>query len=312
MRKPKCIRRISNWCVRFKSEPEKFPILRLPFLAQKNALLMLELEELIPLSFLSKRSKRMIKRALPSPKKAEYKCKVWLKEDSISINSRLGSYTGSSVDHILEVLSYPPIEVVIDGKDDVNHAIEWVKTNQHCVKEILYLPKISFNDYENILDFVHSLIEVDVRIEIDRSVIYSCSKEEVRIEYPSITPMNVFWSLKCRKIRFIDEEYPYAEFFMSTFGYYKIPESLMIEQMIFELMEERPEIRWTYILSYCEKSEEEWQHPIYGKINECYKMYHVGRKFTFFGAHHDGKKLLVVDIEHNAPDAPDSGLVAST
>ncbi|EGT38466.1 hypothetical protein CAEBREN_00909 [Caenorhabditis brenneri] len=247
----------------------------------------------------------MIKQVLPS-KKAPYKCKIWPNEDSIIIkDSWFGSYTGSSVDHILEVLSYPPTKVVVDGKDALMQAIEWVKTNQHCVKKISFFRS---ENLENMLDFVHSFIEFDVRLKFGCSLIITCTKEELRIERPG-TPIWFFWRLKCRKIRFIDEDCPFAEIFMLYFAPSDIPESLMIEQVIFELMKERQEIWWAPILRYCKKCEEEWQHPIYGKVNECCKIYHEGRKFTFFGAHHDGKKLLVVDIEHNAPDTPVSGLV---
>ncbi|CAL2027751.1 unnamed protein product [Caenorhabditis brenneri] len=284
---------------------KKFPILRLPFFARKNVLLRLKLDDLIPLSLLSKQYKRMIKQALPS-KKAKYKCRVWPKEvSSIKIYSRFGTYTGfePNVDHIIEVLSYPPIKVVIDGEGAVFHAIEWVNTHQHCVKEVLYLSHFCSINYGQILEFINQLIELNARIEFDRGMVsdrgmvIAGSQKEILIDNPTTTFIPLFWRLNCRKIRIVDRHPPYlTEMFLSSFSLFDIGESSMIEQLIFELKECR-EINWTRLRN-CKKCEEELLHPIYGKINEYYKTCHVSRKVILFETHHDGKKLMVVDIKH--------------
>ncbi|EGT37302.1 hypothetical protein CAEBREN_24355 [Caenorhabditis brenneri] len=75
----------------------------------------------------------MIKQALPS-KKAQYNCTVWFKNAPIiSITSRFGSYTGyePDVDHIIELLNYPPIEVLVDEKEAVVQAKEYGKINKY-------------------------------------------------------------------------------------------------------------------------------------------------------------------------------------
>ncbi|EGT38454.1 hypothetical protein CAEBREN_02648 [Caenorhabditis brenneri] len=252
----------------------------------------------------------MIKQALPS-KQAKYKCRVWPKEVShIKIYSRFGIYTGfePNVDHIIEVLSYPPIKVVIDGEGAVIHAIEWVKTHQHCVKEVLYLSNFCSISFGPILEFINQLIELNARIEFDMGMIIGMrlvivgSQEEILIDNPNTTFIPYFWRLNSRKIRIVDRHPPYlTEMFLGGFTLSDIDESSMIEQMIFEL--EEGKINWTRLRN-CKKSEEELQHPIYGEINEYYKMDHVSRKVILFETHHDGKTLLVVDIEpYIAPDS---------
>ncbi|CAL2027759.1 unnamed protein product [Caenorhabditis brenneri] len=229
MRKPKFIRRILDRLINFeldcpKTEPpvgvapmtrlrgsdttpskRKFPILQLPFVAQKHVLWMLELKDLIPLSLLSKRSKRMIKEALPF-KKAQYDCTVLSREvPTIKITSRFGSYTGFEpyVDHIIEVLSYPPIGVVIDVESAMTKAARWIKTHHHCVKEVLFStpplhPGMSTK-------FVNPRFELNT--QLDGDMVTVCSQDEIRIENPDLSLMYYIWGLKCRRLRLTSERF---------------------------------------------------------------------------------------------------------
>ncbi|EGT38482.1 hypothetical protein CAEBREN_20715 [Caenorhabditis brenneri] len=214
------------------------------------------------LSFLSKRCKRMIKQVLPS--KAQYDCRVWPKQVSIiDISSQFGSYTSfePTLDHIIELLSYPPIQVAIDGKDNVNYALEWVKAHQHCVKDILYMTYYRSIPHEHILEFVNSFIEFNVRIELENDMVVDCSQEELLIHNPTITLTEYFWRLKCRKIRIVDASPPcIAEMFLGYFTFDDIGESSLVEQMVFELKEYN-QINWTRLRNG-KKVEEELQHPM--------------------------------------------------
>ncbi|CAL2027760.1 unnamed protein product [Caenorhabditis brenneri] len=274
----------------------KFPILRLPFVAQKNVLLRLELNDLIPLSFLSKRSKQMIKQALPSPKKAQCSCIVWPRAyPVIKVSSRFGSYTGSSVDHIIEVLSDPPIRVVLQEESAVAHATEWMKNHQQIVKEIIYPACCMRKNDEDIVEFINEFIELNVRIQLGNIIAIVPSQEEVRIEDPNISLLQCLPRLNCRKLRIVDRNSPFlAEIFMYTLDSSDIGEP-KIEQLIFEV-KESPNFNYRPLFSD-KKCKKEWQHPIYGKIKVHYKINHVSRKLILFETHHDGKKLLVVDIK---------------
>ncbi|CAL2027756.1 unnamed protein product [Caenorhabditis brenneri] len=353
MRKSKFIQRILDWCNKFKLdllkkiEPpvlqalptnttppkRKFPIFRLPFLARRNVLLRLELDDLIPLSLLSKRCKLMIKQALP-PKIAQYDCTVWPNEvSSIKINSRFGSYIGFEPDmeHIIELLSYPPIRVPINSKNAVFRAANWVKRHQNCVTRVSFptsfkdhetnsefvielnsrtedcTEKVSFSTLlryrEMIVEFVNSLLELNLRIDLGGNMVVTCSPEEVRIENLNILPINFVWSLNCQKLRIVGNVSPIVMAHRLIFSWASsdISASSTIKQLIFELRESE-EIKEWILEDRWKKSGEELQYPIYGKINEYYKMYHESKKVILFETHHDGKKLLVVDLEQYGLD----------
>ncbi|CAL2027753.1 unnamed protein product [Caenorhabditis brenneri] len=350
MRKPKLIRRILEWCNKFlsdltKTKPpalrtlptnttapiRKFPILKLPFLAQKHVLWMLELKELMRLSFLSKRSKRMIKQVLPS-KKAEYDCMVWYRENLlIDIKSRFGGYSGfePNIEHIIEVLSNPPIQVVVYGENPITRAAEWIKRYQSFVRTISFSPffksdgmismfvnpsmerngqietipsSTPLKDREMILEFVNPLIKLNVQIDMGGNMVVTCSPKEVRIENLNIFPISFLWSLKCQKLRIVDRTSPVlvvAHRLISNWASSDFRVSSTIRQLIFELKETEKIEKWILETGW-EKSEEEWQHPIYGKINEWYK-HKDGNDRTeaiMFEARHDGKRLLVMNIGH--------------
>ncbi|CAL2027757.1 unnamed protein product [Caenorhabditis brenneri] len=285
------------------SPKRKFPILRLPFLAQLNVLLRLNLDDLIPFSFLSKRSKLIIKQTLPS-KIAQYHCTVWYKEVTIiNIRSRFGCYTAyqPDVDHILELLSYPSIHVFIYDEKEITAKIQWVKTNRNCIRRISFLTP--FMDRKMILDLVNHFIELNVRIELGENMIVTCSPEEVRIKYLEVFSIISFWSLKCQKLRIVDSISSgfIAHRLISSWTLSNKSASSTIKQLIFEFKESE-EIKGWILEDRWKKSEEEMQYPIYGKIKEYYKMYHGSRKVILFETHHDGKKLLVVDLEQYGLD----------
>ncbi|CAL2027752.1 unnamed protein product [Caenorhabditis brenneri] len=181
MRKPKFIRRLLDWCNKLKSDlpkilvalpakaappKKKFPIFRLPFLARKNVLLRLQLDDLIPLSLLSQRSKRMIKQAVPLWK-AQYDCTVWSKEvPTIKISSSFGSYSGINpdVDNIMDLLSYPSFQVFVYGENGATRAAEWVKIHRSCINMIAFVAP--FNDRGKILELLNPFIALTTRVVI--------------------------------------------------------------------------------------------------------------------------------------------------
>ncbi|CAL2027754.1 unnamed protein product [Caenorhabditis brenneri] len=384
----------------------KFPILRLPYFASRNVLLRLRLDDLIPFSFLSKRCKRMIKQAIPS-KIAQYDITVrskkltsmdltpgfrsfWLysgaKVDdivtSISIDSQFGHFFmgfEANVHHIMEVLSYPPIRVLLHAENGVTRAAAWLKRYRNCVKSVSFsasplkdirmhtvfvdrltefnnqtkyrmkfLPELRY--HEVISEFVNLLLELNVRIDFGEKLVVTCSPEEVRIQNLNIFPISFVWSLKCQKLRIVESVSPIAmaHKLISSWALSDICSSSTIKQLIFELKESEkieewivegrwrkseeerqlPKYKeinaWWYkrkdgndrteaimfearqdekrLENRWEKSEQELQYPIYGKINEYYKMYHGSRKVILFETHHDGKKLLVVDLEQYGLD----------
>ncbi|EGT38452.1 hypothetical protein CAEBREN_09646 [Caenorhabditis brenneri] len=292
---------------------------------------MLPLIDLMRLSFLSKRSKRMIKHVLPT-KKAQYDCKVWYKENShIEIKSRFGRYSGfeSNIGHVIEVLSYPPIQVVVYGGNPVTRAAEWIKRNQNWVRTISFSPSFKsdrmitmfvnpsierngqietissstpLKDREIILEFVNPLIKLNVRIDLGEDMVVTCSPEEVRIENLNFFPISFLWSLICQKLRIVDGTLPVlvvAHGLISIWALKDIRGSSTIRQLIFELTETEKIEQWILKTGW-EKSEEEWQHPIYGEINEWYK-HKDGNDRTeaiLFEVCHDGKRLLVMNIGH--------------
>ncbi|CAL2027755.1 unnamed protein product [Caenorhabditis brenneri] len=312
---------------------QKFPILLLPFVAQKHVLWQLELKILMRLSFLSKRSKRMIKQALPS-KKAQYECIVWYKEASIiDVKSRFGQYSDwePNIEHIIQVLSYPQMRVSIYGKDAVIRAAKWVKRYRNCVDRVSFpnpseghgmtpnfvielnsrtkhcMKRVSFSAplwyRKMILEFVNLLLELNVKIDLGDDMVFTCSPEEVRIENLNIFPISFVWSLNCQKLRIVDSVSSgvIAHRLISSWASSDISASSTIRQLIFELKESEKIEEWI-LEDRWKKSEEELQYPIYGKINEHYKMYHENRKVILFETHHEGKKLLVVDLEQYGID----------
>lgn len=167
---------------------------------------------------------------------------------------------------------------------------------------------------KNLLKLVNQSIELNVRIVLDRTMLIVCNQEEGRIVNPSIWLMQYIWGVKCRKLRLSSTRRPigfvvdwflhdlllWENYASSTFNWTfgKYYESSMVEQLVF-VLRERGELDWKLILRG-KKSEEEWQHPIYGEINEWYKLKYGdnGKESIIFETHHDGKRLLVVVIGH--------------
>ncbi|CAL2027758.1 unnamed protein product [Caenorhabditis brenneri] len=302
MRKPKFIRRILDRFVNFKLDlpkttppKRKFPILQLPFVAQKHVLWMLELRDLIPLSFLSKRSKRMIKQALPT-KIAQYDCTVCSNEVlTVKITSRFGSYSGSepNIGHIIEVLSYPPIQVFVYAGSAITKAAEWMETHHHCVKKVSF--SVPPRNRGMSSEFINPFTELNAQSEL-----VICSKEEILIENPDISLMQIIWGLECRRLRLISERSSIiflANFILFDWIFGENYESSTIEQLIFELRESG-EIEWKPE-NPGEKREDEWKHPIYGKINVWYRLrgFKETKEAILFKVNHDGKQLLVLNIQ---------------
>ncbi|EGT38462.1 hypothetical protein CAEBREN_09993 [Caenorhabditis brenneri] len=242
------------------------------------------------------------------------------------------------MEHIIELLSYPPIRVPINGKNAVFRAAIWIKRHQNCVTRVSFsaspkdirmhtvsfkenselfiklnsrtedcTEKVSFSTplrYRKwILEFVNPLIELNVRIDLGGNMVVTCSPEEVRIENLNILPINFVWSLNCQKLRIVGNVSPIvmAHRLISSWASSDINASSTIKQLIFELKETEGIEEWI-MEDRWKKSEEELQYPIYGKIKEYYKMYHASRKVILFETHHDGKKLLVVDLEQYGLD----------
>ncbi|EGT38483.1 hypothetical protein CAEBREN_24441 [Caenorhabditis brenneri] len=279
----------------------KFPILELPFLARKNVLLRLQLDDLIPISFLSKRSKLMIRQVLPF-KKAQYNCTVWYKEVTIiNIRSRFGFYTSyqPNVDHILEVLSYPSIHVFFYGEHAITSKFQWVKTNRNCIRRISFLSHLM--DRKMILDLVNHFIELNVRIDFGKFMVFTCSPEELRVKYLNSFLIIPFWSLKCQKLQIVDSISPIVmtHRLISSWTLSNMSASSTIKQLIFVLKNSEEIEEWLLIDGW-KRIQEEWQHPIYGKIKEWYKHKDIDnrKEAIMFEAHHHGKRLLVMNIEN--------------
>ncbi|CAL2027762.1 unnamed protein product [Caenorhabditis brenneri] len=294
MSDPAIIQRVLENFINLNRESRRrLPFLHLPRSAQKNVLRQLDLNNIIQLSFLSQRTKHTISFNFQTDK-SQFTCKIWCKDNTtIYVTSPFGSFTGSleHIDHVLEVLNYPYVQVIIDGEQAVNRGIEWVNDYRGLVTTVKHLTD-SPNGRE-IQHFVNQIIECGVLIEFGHDMVIDCSLgKTVRIRNPIPEIMPYIWGLKCQYLQVTSGKF--------DLGRWKSLHCTLsrIERVTFELID-KDEVDGQ-LQKYCKKSEMKFWHPIYGTIEECYKIRDVNewKEATLFKTEHDGKQLLVMDIQY--------------
>ncbi|EGT38453.1 hypothetical protein CAEBREN_05878 [Caenorhabditis brenneri] len=294
MSDPAIIQRVLENFINLNRESRRrLPFLHLPRSAKTNVLRQLHLTDIIQLSLLSQRTKHTISFNFQIDK-SQFTCKIWCKNNTtIYVTSPFGSFTGSleHIDHVVEVLNYPYLQVIIDGEQAVNQGIEWVNDYRGLVTTVKHLTDPP--NGREIQLFVNQMIECGVLIEFCHDMVIDCSmKNTVRIQNPIAEFMPYIWGLKCQYLQVNSGKI--------DLGRWKTLHCTLskIERVIFELTD-KEEVDGQ-LQKYCKKSEDRFLHPIYGTIKECYKIRDEKewKEATLFKTEHDGKQLLVMDIQY--------------
>ncbi|CAL2027761.1 unnamed protein product [Caenorhabditis brenneri] len=283
---------------------DPFKFLFLPSSVQRRVLGQMGLENIIQLSFCSQRTKRII--SLSSQiDKSQSTCTILFnaRADQFCVTSPFGCFTSSleHSDHVLEVLNYPYVGVVIEREQALYPSIEWLNEHKGLVTSVMYLAEDPH--FSRILPFVNQMIECGVRINFHGDMVIDGSLKDgtVQIINPNRFFMPYIWGIKCRYLLVTTSGETHhgsvSKFGLQTWQNFRCPLS-RIERVIFELTD--LDYVEGKLENQCKKSEKEFKHPIYGKIKECYKIRDENewKEATLFKTEHDGKQLLVMDIQY--------------